>query len=125
MIASTACWLVACYSCKLSVLILYHHLFSTAWGKKVTPVAVALTASFGISSILILLLVWRPISKWWDGTQSAAEEDEMSMASRYVDVATCLTDFFIYCLPVRTLWALKMDRKKRQGYILTFGVGFL
>lgn len=125
VIASTAFWLVACYSCKLSVLILYHNLFSTAWGKKVTPLAVGLTAAFGVSSILSLLLVWHPLSKWWDGTSDAADDVQMAIASRYVDVATCLTDFFIYCLPLRTLWTLKMDRKRREGYVLTFGVGFL
>lgn len=125
MIASTAAWLVACYSCKLSVVILYHNLFSAAWGKVITPIALALTLGFGLTSVLTLLLVWRPLNKWWDGTATDAEQVQMDVASRYVDVATCLTDFLIYCLPIRTLWTLKMEKGRRLGYMITFSIGFL
>lgn len=125
MIASTAVWLIACYSCKLSVLILYHDIFSAAWSKVMTPIALALTLGFGLTSVLTLLLVWQPLAKWWDGTATDADHIHMDMASRYVDVATCLTDFCIYCLPIRTLWTLKMEKSGRRGYMLTFSIGFL
>lgn len=125
VIASTAIWLIACYSCKLSVLILYHDIFSAAWSKVMTPVALALTLGFGLTSVLTLLLVWHPLTKWWDGTATDADQPHMDIASRYVDVATCVTDFFIYCLPIRTLWTLKMEKSGRRGYMLTFSIGFL
>lgn len=116
---------MACYSCKLSVVVLFHNLFSAAWGRVMTPIALALTLSFGLTSVLTLLLVWRPLSKWWDDTATDADQVQMAAASRYVDVATCLTDLFIYCLPIRTLWTLKMEKSRRRGYMLTFSIGFM
>lgn len=39
------------------------------------PIALVLTLSCGLISLLTLLLVWRPLSKWWNGTPADSGPD--------------------------------------------------
>ncbi|KAG5659904.1 hypothetical protein KAF25_003426 [Fusarium avenaceum] len=118
----------AVYTCKASILFLYHRVFMGHNG----PINIVIYAASVITSICFLgsvigyLAAVQPIDKWWNWGDATAEQ---FLAFQNTNIAydslTVFTDFLIFLLPLKSIWGLNMNRGKKIGIIISFCFGFV
>ncbi|KAH7014087.1 uncharacterized protein B0I36DRAFT_397390 [Microdochium trichocladiopsis] len=119
---------LAVYSCKASILFLYHRVFAGYNGPMTILIYVASGITIGcfVGSLVGYLAVVQPIEKWWawaDATE--AQFEAMANINIAYDSLTVFTDFLIFVLPLKAIWGLNMNRGKRIGIIVSFCFGFI
>ncbi|KAI7759277.1 hypothetical protein LZL87_008654 [Fusarium oxysporum] len=118
----------AVYSCKASILFLYHRLFTGHNGPMniIIYVASGITFTCFFGSFIGYLAAVRPIEKWWAWGDATAEQ---FLAMQNINIAydslTVFTDFLIFVLPLKSIWGLNMNRGKKIGIIISFCFGFI
>ncbi|RGP81841.1 hypothetical protein FLONG3_38 [Fusarium longipes] len=116
------------YSCKASILFLYHRVFTGHNGviNIIIYVASAITSICFLGSVIAYLAAVQPIEKWWAWGDATAEQF-LAMANTNIayDSLTVFTDFLIFLLPLKSIWGLNMNRGKKIGIIISFGFGFV
>ncbi|KAF4438751.1 integral membrane PTH11 [Fusarium acutatum] len=118
----------AVYSCKASILFLYHRLFTGHNGPMniIIYVASGITFACFMGSFIGYLAAVRPIEKWWAWGDATAEQ---FLAMQNINIAydslTVFTDFLIFVLPLKSIWGLNMNRSKKIGIIVSFCFGFI
>ena len=118
----------AVYSCKASILFLYHRLFTGHNGPMniIIYVASGITFACFMGSVIGYLAAVRPIEKWWAWGDATAEQ---FLAMQNINIAydslTVFTDFLIFVLPLKSIWGLNMNRGKKIGIIISFCFGFM
>ncbi|KAL7762771.1 hypothetical protein ACKLNR_009306 [Fusarium oxysporum f. sp. zingiberi] len=118
----------AVYSCKASILFLYHRLFTGHNGPMniIIYVASGITFTCFFGSFIGYLAAVRPIEKWWAWGDATAEQ---FLAMQNINIAydslTVFTDFLIFVLPLKSIWGLNMNRGKKIGIIVSFCFGFI
>ncbi|KAK7914268.1 hypothetical protein PG985_011971 [Apiospora marii] len=116
----------AAYLCKISILSLYHRVF-TLPGERLPFYAVAfVTLGCGLSTWLGYFTIV-PIAKQLDPDAQFTEAEKKRNADfqLYTGIATCFTDVMILCFPLGKLYRLRMDRWRKIGLMATFMVGFI
>ncbi|KAK7985411.1 hypothetical protein PG988_003033 [Apiospora saccharicola] len=116
----------AAYLCKISILSLYHRVF-TLPGERLPFYAVAaVTLGCGLSTWLGYFFIL-PIAKQLvpDPDLTTAEKARNNDFQLYTGIATCFTDVMILCFPLGKLYQLRMDRRRKIGLMATFMVGFI
>ena len=119
---------LAVYSCKASILFLYHRVFAGHNGNMTITIYVASGVVFicFLGSFLGYFTVVSPISKWWDwGDATEAQFEAMKNINIAYDALTVFTDFLVFVLPLKAIWGLNMNKGKRIGIIISFCFGFM
>ncbi|KXJ85307.1 hypothetical protein Micbo1qcDRAFT_223454 [Microdochium bolleyi] len=119
---------LAVYSCKASILCLYHRVFAGHNRSMTIMIYVASGITFAcfVASIVGYLAAVQPIDKWWawaDATE--AQFEAMANVNIAYDSMTVFTDFMVFLLPLKAIWGLNMNRGKRIGIIVSFCFGFI
>lgn len=117
---------LAVYTCKASILVLYHRIFAGVH----RGMSIAIYVAYGITAVCFLvsfigyLAAVKPINKWWlwaDATDT--EFTSMANVNVVYDALTVFTDFLVFLLPIKTIWGLKMSRQKKIGLVISFCFG--
>jgi len=98
---------LAVYSCKASILFLYHRVFAGHNGNMTITIYVASGVVFicFLGSFLGYFTVVSPISKWWDwGDATEAQFEAMKNINIAYDALTVFTDFLVFVLPLKEIW---------------------
>lgn len=74
------------------------------------------------SNFLILLFGCTPISKYWENDTPGHCIDLKKSATVYASM-NVISDFFIFVLPLPSVWHLKLTRKEKIGVSLVFMTG--
>lgn len=129
VIASTF-YLLSSYLCRVSILCIYYELLRqlprmstiimavSAWVIACGVVSMGVQLGVGIQDVLFVLS---------DQGPSAKEEGPKWVVYGVLpDVLSCVCDFAVFALPLKSLWGLQMrDRKRKIQLIFTFTVGFM
>ncbi|KAK0384456.1 hypothetical protein NLU13_8542 [Sarocladium strictum] len=116
----------AVYSCKASILFLYHRVFAAHNSSMRIAIYVASAITFVcfLGSFVGYLVAVRPISKWWAWADATADQFQAMMDVNIAyDSLTVFTDFLVFFLPLKTIWGLNMTRGKKIGIIISLCVG--
>ena len=110
---------------KLSILLLYHHLFKIDRRFKLAVYALmAFNVAYCGACALAYLFSCRPESKTWNialpGTCIS-----LTLLDKVIGALNILTDFLILILPIPIVWGLSMTRSKKVGLSAVFGTGVL
>ena len=107
---------------KFHVLLQYYRLFSVKM-RRVTVWVTVLVCVWGLASTFAVIFICNPIPGAWDPGVSA--RCIPPMPQWYTNAAgNIITDFVIFCLPIRVLWRLKLERSQRISLLAVFGLGF-
>lgn len=123
--STIACMLWA-KSVKISLLLLYRHLFTSKRLHLWIKITGALVVSWGITFVLVSIFSCRPIHAFWDW--------ELQPTSYCINspgfygtmaVVTILTDVLILGMPVRQVWKLQLSQRSRIALTFIFSMGGL
>lgn len=116
----------AAYLCKISILSLYHRIFTLPGERLPFYVVAFVTLGCGLSTWLGYFTII-PIAKQLvpDPQLTPTETKRNDDFQFYTGIATCFTDIMILCFPLGKLYQLRMDRRRKIGLMATFMVGFM
>ena len=122
MFAAITLAMTAQYTCKISILLFYRHIFfASDFHRDVSLGLMAFTSTWLISAIVALLRICRPLKLVWlpeeqhDGAK-CGNWVAMVFSVLLVDV---LTDVAILLLPIRTAFTLQMPLRAKIGVVLS------
>ena len=126
MFAAIMLAMTAQYTCKISILLFYRHIFfASDFHRDVSLGLIAFTSTWLISAIVALLRICRPLKLVWlpeeqhDGAK-CGNWVAMVFSVLLVDV---LTDVAILLLPIRTAFTLQMPLRAKIGVASIFALG--
>ncbi|KAK3938455.1 hypothetical protein QBC46DRAFT_390162 [Diplogelasinospora grovesii] len=115
--------LTLCFS-KLSIVLLYIHLFTFNWARRAGQILLGLVIVTNIYMVIITVTACIPLAAYWDPSVKAKYCHSQSIwwSNTGLHMAT---DFLIFLLPMPVVWILMLPR--RQKFILfgVFGLGFV
>ena len=85
----------------------------------------ALATSWAIMTILIGLLICRPLSMNWNPLTPGGKCGNQTAAFAAVGVVDLLTDLLILVLPLPMVVRLQVSRANKIGLVAIFGAGVL
>lgn len=109
---------------KLAIITLYLRIFLGKWLRRITWLAGVVIALNGISIVITILALCRPISYRWNPAMHGHCGDRMAFY-RFASIPNIASDVAVLLLPLPTLFKLKMSSQKKAGVILTFLTGSL
>ena len=107
------------------MLLLYIRIFATRSFRLICWSFVAINVANLISVILSVLLICDPILYSYDRTIPGGRCGDLTKFQLYTAIFNLLADFIIVVLPMPMLWRLQMQRKRKIGITLVFGMGFM
>jgi len=115
--------LTLCFT-KVSILLLYLHIFAFRWLRWCTQVMLGVVAITSIWNLVSTLTACIPLRAYWDMRVPATFCHVQNVWWANLGMLM-VTDFLIFLLPIPVVWSLKLP--KRQKYILVaiFGLAFL
>ena len=107
----------------MAILLLYLRIFHIERKFKYAVWAVMLVVvGYLFTNFLILLVGCNPISKYWETDTLGHCIDLKKSATVYASM-NVISDFFIFVLPLPSVWQLKLTRKEKIGVSLVFMTG--
>ncbi|KAL1856022.1 hypothetical protein Plec18167_000355 [Paecilomyces lecythidis] len=112
---------------KFSILLFYRRLFPLQKGLNWTLVGVAaFLVVFALAQMLSVIIQCTPPAALWDPqAHPNAHCDNYSPALLLFAIVNALTDVFILCIPLPTLWKLRVSVSRRRQLIGIFLLGGL
>lgn len=109
---------------KITILLLYHQIFGTAypWFRKVNFVVLALNIMTMISMFLVSVLQCVPPSGYWDRSVDATCVDGNAFNWGQAVINTIM-DFIILLMPLPIIWNMQTTRRRKIHIWLLFGLG--
>src|SRR3569833_1600038 len=115
--------LTLCMS-KVSILLLYLHIFSFQWIRRVGQVVFAIVIISNIYMVLAVFPACIPLQTYWD--IRITEKYCHPQSVRWANTALLMiTDFLIFLLPLPVVWTLNVPRRQKYALLGIFGLGFL
>lgn len=109
---------------KLSVLMFYLRIFTIPILQIATKIFIGVIICWGVSFILYMLLVCRPIQANWIFTMTATNcGDQIAMYTSLIAL-NMITDFLIMVFPLYTIWKLQMRTAEKIALTISFCLGF-
>ncbi|TEA15717.1 Satratoxin biosynthesis SC1 cluster protein 4 [Colletotrichum sidae] len=112
-------------SLKISICWMLQRIFFVRPFKIAAWVAMGLAAAWMLMTILIGLLICRPIAMQWDPTIPGGECGDQTTAFAAVVVVDIIVDVFIFVLPIPMVLKLQVSRAHRIALMGIFGAGIL
>ncbi|KAI0506159.1 hypothetical protein F5B22DRAFT_660668 [Xylaria bambusicola] len=109
---------------KLSMLCLYHRIYTTPTFRRWNYFVMALVVAYIITFLPLLLTNCVPLSQYWDPKPGGWCRDTL-----IYDMATVAANFFldlaVLILPMPVLWSLKMSIRDKLTVTAMFSIGFV
>lgn len=110
---------------KLAILLLYRRIFmphKLTLFDRATRVFMAVLCAFYIASTIAKIWECTPRSKIWDKEIPGRCVDRSKLFTSS-GIFNTVTDVIILLIPVKVVWKLQIDKKRKLGIILVFTVG--
>ena len=119
-------WTVIVTLIKLSVLSLYIVIFSASVKfRRVCYAIAAVQIVFAISFFIGILTQCQPLAYTWDRSIPGGSCVSDSVGFYLTSVQNLVMDVVVLLLPVRMVWRLQMDTRRKIAVTVIFGLGFL
>lgn len=105
------------------MLLLYIRIFAIPWFRTLCWAVLILNVLAMISIILGTCLICRPIMYSFDKTIPNGHCGDLFSFENYTAIMSVILDFIVVLLPMPMLWGLQLQRKKRIGLSIVFGMG--
>jgi hypothetical protein len=125
LLASSLSYSASAMFIKLSLLTFYMRLtLDHIIFKNLVYIMIVVSIGFGVGSIMSAALQCIPISMLWDATVEGKciDINKFYFANASLNI---FTDTVIYCLPIPTLWRLRLPTVQRVGLCAALGLGGL
>ncbi|KAL7269025.1 hypothetical protein RUND412_008326, partial [Rhizina undulata] len=109
---------------KLSILTFYLRLVTTMRFKVFIYIGFAMVGSLGVSYIFIAIFHCRPVSAYWTistGHINCLNEYPLFLSQA---VLNTFTDFYVFALPIPTVWRIRLPHRQRVVLVGLFALGF-
>lgn len=113
---------------KVSLCLLYRQIFTSRTLHRIIDVTIVYSVAWGIAFVGVALFSCRPIHAFWDFTlQGLPTTYCINNHAWYVGqaVPNILTDILVLCMPLKQVWALKLDKKSKTALLFIFTLGIL
>lgn len=112
---------------KSSMLFLYLRLFPDKILRVLVYITLAITISWGVSSLVALCLACRPLPYYWNRWDGEHEGKCVALDVLLLEhaIVNIVLDVVIVGLPMPTLLRLQMSLEKRVGMCLMFAMGIV
>ncbi|KAK6352031.1 hypothetical protein TWF718_005180 [Orbilia javanica] len=107
---------------KLSILVFYHRVFSSKSFRWFVYGGIVYVILYSIASIIVVLLQAIPLRAYWDKSIQGKFIDGQ-LAFMIFGVLNCLSDLYVFFLPIREVWGIQLPKKQRLGLIFVFALG--
>ncbi len=109
---------------KVSILLLYLHIFAFQWVRVAGQVVLAIVVISNIYMVVAVFTACIPLQAFWDIriTDKYCHPQSVWWANTSLLI---ITDFLIFLLPMPAVWTLNVPRKQRFALLGIFGLGFL
>ncbi|KAF3297858.1 hypothetical protein TWF132_004007 [Orbilia oligospora] len=107
---------------KLSILVFYHRVFSSKSFRWFVYAGAAYVIAYSIASIITIFLQAIPLRAYWDKSIHGKFIDGQ-LAFMVFGVLNCLSDLYVFFLPIREVWGIQLPKKQRLGLIFVFALG--
>jgi hypothetical protein len=118
-------WNAAAVSVRISMLLFYIHIFAVRRFRMMSWAVVALNLATLMSIILSTCLICRPITYSFEKTLPNGHCGDLVSFELYPAIWNLISDSIIVILPMPMLWGLELQRKKKIGLSIVFGVGVM
>ncbi|PKS12632.1 hypothetical protein jhhlp_000840 [Lomentospora prolificans] len=120
---SIVLYCAALLAAKLTFLFQYYRIMAVQHMRKVYIIAIVIVGAWGLSQLLIGLLMCRPIQGFWDSTVEATCIPNYPQF--YINAAgNIATDIAVFLLPIPVIKHLNLARTQRMILIGIFSLGF-
>jgi hypothetical protein len=113
---------------KISLCLLYRHLFTSPKLHKLIDITIVYSVAWGIAFVGVAIFSCRPIHAFRDFTLQALPSTYcINNRAWYVGqaVPNILADILVLCMPIKQIWALKLDKRSKWALVLIFALGIL
>ncbi len=113
---------------KISLCLLYRHLFTSARLRKVIDITIIYSVLWGISFIGVAIFSCRPLHAFWDfELQGLPGTYCINNRAWYLGqaVPNILSDILVLAMPIQQVLKLKLDNRSRLSLVFIFGLGLL
>jgi hypothetical protein len=113
---------------KISLCLLYRHLFVSSKLHMIIDITIVYSVLWGIAFVGVAIFSCRPIHAFWDFELQALPTTYcINNRAWYLGQAipNILTDILVLCMPIKQIWALRLDRKSKGALIFIFALGIL
>lgn len=105
------------------MLLLYIRIFAIRWFRTLCWAVLGFSVLAMISIILGTCLICRPIMYSFDKTIPNGHCGNLLSFENYTAILSVILDLIIVVLPMPMLWGLQLQRKKKIGLSIVFGMG--
>lgn len=124
-LANQVLWALSVCLPKLSMLLLYSKIFTTALFVNAAKATAVLIFLLGIATILGALLQCQPLAFNWDQTIPGGHCGNQVLSYEITGILNVILDIMTLLLPMPYLASLEMSMGKKLVLIATFAVGFV
>ncbi|KAK3392729.1 hypothetical protein B0H63DRAFT_515948 [Podospora didyma] len=112
-----------CFS-KISILLLYIHLFSFQWARRGGQVLLAIVIVSNVYMAVTTFTACIPLQSYWDFTipKQYCHPQSIWWSNTGLHMAT---DFLIFLLPMPVVWSIMLPRRQKLILSGVFGLGFI
>ena len=110
---------------RLSILHLYIVIFQSPWFRRYIYVIIGLVIAVGLVGILGVLLQCQPFAFAWDKTIPGGHCLAALTGFRISAVLNMVMDIVVFVSPIKVVWSLQMNRRKKIAVTVVFGLGFM
>lgn len=113
---------------KISLCLLYRHLFLSSKLHMLIDITIVYSVLWGIAFACVAIFSCRPIHAFWDFTLQALPTTYCINNRAWwlgAAIPNILADIVVLCMPIKQIWALKLNRKSKLVLTVTFTLGIL
>lgn len=108
---------------KCSVLSFYLRVFTLQGMRRATKITLGVVIAWGITFVIHMLLVCRPIQAYWDLALAATACGDQIRMYAILIASNMITDIIIVILPMYTIWHLQMKIAEKLALTCCFALG--
>ncbi|KAI1278913.1 hypothetical protein F5Y07DRAFT_387796 [Xylaria sp. FL0933] len=117
-------YLLGTFGVKMSMLCLYHRIYTTPTFRRWNYCAMALLVIYFVGFIPLFLTNCIPLSQYWDPQPGGWCRDTI-IGDNATVAANLVLDFIVLTLPLPILWRLRMSIRDKLTVTALFGFGFV
>ncbi|EGS17100.1 uncharacterized protein CTHT_0074290 [Thermochaetoides thermophila DSM 1495] len=110
---------------KLSILLLYIHIFAFKWARKAGIVLLVVVLIVSVYMMLCTFTACIPLHSYWDFRYTGKKYCHPQSIWWSNTGLHMVTDFLIFMLPMPVVWTIKLPRRQKVILSFVFGFGFL
>ncbi|KAF6790390.1 integral membrane protein [Colletotrichum sojae] len=123
--ATQVVYAISLGSLKISILLMLQRIFFIRPFKIAAWITMGLAGAWTLMTILIGLLICRPIAMQWDPTIPGGECGDQIAGFAAVGVVDLIVDLVIFILPIPMVLKLQVSKAHRLALVSIFGAGVL